>query len=124
MPTISVDKADLWERLGQEYCAHLIQIMFPTWFQVEAIATEDFDKLCFEYGLEIDEDVLFSCLDKATQQHADIFLAQTTEEVEQAIKKGLPAERPVRPGCNIHILYVILTLFVLSVATENRDSCK
>jgi len=73
MPTISVDKADLWERLGQEYCAHLIQIMFPTWFQVEAIATEDFDKLCFEYGLEIDEDVLFFCLDKATQQHADIF---------------------------------------------------
>lgn len=66
----------------------------------------------------------FFCLDKATQQHADIFLAQTTEEVEQAIKKGLPAERPVRPGCNIHILYAILTLFVLSVATENRDSCK
>ncbi|KAL9712850.1 phenylalanine--tRNA ligase subunit beta [Leucoagaricus gongylophorus] len=56
MPTISVDKADLWERLGKEY------------------STEEFDKLCFEYGLEIDED--------------------TTEEVEQAIKKGLPAERP------------------------------
>ncbi|EKM80159.1 hypothetical protein AGABI1DRAFT_113367 [Agaricus bisporus var. burnettii JB137-S8] len=56
MPTIAVDKADLWERLGQEY------------------TDEEFDKLCFEYGLEIDED--------------------TTEEVEEAIKKGLPAERP------------------------------
>ncbi|KAF5363652.1 hypothetical protein D9756_000490 [Leucocoprinus leucothites] len=56
MPTIAVDKADLWERLGQEF------------------SSEEFDKLCFEYGLEIDED--------------------TTEEVEEAIKKGLPAERP------------------------------
>ncbi|ESK96117.1 phenylalanyl-trna beta subunit [Moniliophthora roreri MCA 2997] len=56
MPTIAVDKAELWERLGQEY------------------STEDFDALCFEYGLELDED--------------------TTEEVNEAIKKGLPAERP------------------------------
>ncbi|KAG6830833.1 hypothetical protein H0H92_014485 [Tricholoma furcatifolium] len=56
MPTISVDKADLWERLGKEY------------------TTEEFDRLCFEYGLELDED--------------------TTEEVEAAIKAGLPAERP------------------------------
>ncbi|CAA7259882.1 unnamed protein product [Cyclocybe aegerita] len=55
MPTIAVDKADLWERLGQEY------------------TTEEFDRLCFDYGLELDED--------------------TTEEVEEAIKKGLPAER-------------------------------
>ncbi|PPQ99058.1 hypothetical protein CVT24_003618 [Panaeolus cyanescens] len=56
MPTVSVDKADLWERLGQEY------------------TTEEFDKLCFDYGIELDED--------------------TTEEVEEMIKKGLPAERP------------------------------
>ncbi|EAU84893.2 phenylalanyl-tRNA synthetase subunit beta [Coprinopsis cinerea okayama7 len=56
MPTVAVDKADLWERLGKEY------------------TTEEFDKLCFEYGLELDED--------------------TTEEVEEAIKKGLSAERP------------------------------
>ncbi|TFK75783.1 phenylalanyl-tRNA synthetase [Pluteus cervinus] len=56
MPTIAVDKADLWERLDKEY------------------STEEFDKLCFEYGLELDED--------------------TTEEVEEATKKGLPAERP------------------------------
>ncbi|KAL4267871.1 phenylalanyl-tRNA synthetase beta subunit family protein [Pleurotus pulmonarius] len=56
MPTVAVDKASLWERLGQEY------------------SSDDFDKLLFEYGLELDED--------------------TTEEVEAARKKGLPAERP------------------------------
>ncbi|KAJ7368437.1 hypothetical protein DFH08DRAFT_676127 [Mycena albidolilacea] len=56
MPTVAVDKADLWERLGKEY------------------STEEFDHLCFEYGLELDED--------------------TTAEVEEAIKNGLPAERP------------------------------
>ncbi|KAF9226592.1 phenylalanyl-tRNA synthetase subunit beta [Gyrodon lividus] len=56
MPTIAVDKLDLFERLGKQY------------------TTEEFDRLCFDYGLELDED--------------------TTEEVEEAIKKGLPAERP------------------------------
>jgi phenylalanyl-tRNA synthetase beta chain len=56
MPTISVDKAELFERLGHQY------------------TTEEFDRLCFDYGLELDED--------------------TTAEVEAAIKKGLPAERP------------------------------
>ncbi|KAK7061843.1 phenylalanine--tRNA ligase beta subunit [Favolaschia claudopus] len=56
MPTVAVDKADLWERLGKEY------------------TIEEFDHLCFEYGLELDED--------------------TTPEVEEAIKNGLPAERP------------------------------
>ncbi|KAI0036810.1 phenylalanyl-tRNA synthetase subunit beta [Vararia minispora EC-137] len=56
MPTISVDKADLWDRLGQEF------------------TTDEFDRLCFDFGLELDED--------------------TTGEVEAAVKKGLPAERP------------------------------
>ncbi|VDC06286.1 unnamed protein product [Peniophora sp. CBMAI 1063] len=56
MPTVAVDKEDLWERLGQSF------------------TTEEFDKLCFDFGIELDED--------------------TTEEVEAAIKKGLPAERP------------------------------
>ncbi|THH10082.1 hypothetical protein EW145_g1580 [Phellinidium pouzarii] len=56
MPTVAVDKADLWVRLGRKY------------------TSEEFDQLCFDYGLELDED--------------------TTEEVEEAIKKGLPAERP------------------------------
>ncbi|KDN51100.1 hypothetical protein RSAG8_00729, partial [Rhizoctonia solani AG-8 WAC10335] len=55
-PTVSVDKADLYERLGREY------------------TTAEFDELCFDFGIELDED--------------------TTEEVEEAIKRGLPAERP------------------------------
>nr|KMM73241.1 phenylalanyl-tRNA synthetase beta chain [Coccidioides posadasii RMSCC 3488] len=38
MPTISVDKAALFKALGQEY------------------TTEQFDELCFEFGLELDED--------------------------------------------------------------------
>ncbi|KAL1961329.1 hypothetical protein VTO42DRAFT_57 [Malbranchea cinnamomea] len=38
MPTISVDKAALFKALGREY------------------TTEEFDELCFEFGLELDED--------------------------------------------------------------------
>lgn len=56
MPTVPVDKADLFEKLGKQY------------------TTDEFDRLCFDYGLELDED--------------------TTEDVEAAIKNGLPAERP------------------------------
>ncbi|KAJ7638967.1 phenylalanyl-tRNA synthetase subunit beta [Roridomyces roridus] len=56
MPTVSVNKADLWKRLGQEY------------------TSEEFDHLCFEYGIELDED--------------------TTAEVEEAIKNGLPTDPP------------------------------
>ncbi|EUC62312.1 phenylalanyl-tRNA synthetase, beta subunit [Rhizoctonia solani AG-3 Rhs1AP] len=55
-PTVSVDKADLYERLEREY------------------TTAEFDELCFDFGIELDED--------------------TTSEVEEAIKRGLPAERP------------------------------
>ncbi|KAI0832472.1 phenylalanyl-tRNA synthetase [Trametes gibbosa] len=56
MPTVSCDKEDLWRRLGRDYTA------------------DEFDRLLFEFGLELDED--------------------TTEEVEALKKKGLPAERP------------------------------
>ncbi|BCS23818.1 phenylalanine--tRNA ligase subunit beta [Aspergillus puulaauensis] len=38
MPTISVDKAALFKELGKEY------------------TTEEFDELCFEFGIELDED--------------------------------------------------------------------
>ncbi|KAL2826860.1 hypothetical protein BDW59DRAFT_144844 [Aspergillus cavernicola] len=38
MPTISVDKAALFEELGRDY------------------TTEEFDELCFEFGIELDED--------------------------------------------------------------------
>jgi phenylalanyl-tRNA synthetase beta chain len=38
MPTIAVDKAALYKELGREY------------------TTEEFDELCFEFGIELDED--------------------------------------------------------------------
>ncbi|EME48485.1 hypothetical protein DOTSEDRAFT_67501 [Dothistroma septosporum NZE10] len=38
MPTIAVDKAHLYEALGREY------------------TTEEFDQLCFDFGIELDED--------------------------------------------------------------------
>lgn len=38
MPTIAVDKASLYKELGREY------------------TTEEFDELCFEFGIELDED--------------------------------------------------------------------
>ncbi|KAL9003384.1 MAG: hypothetical protein Q9188_003733 [Gyalolechia gomerana] len=38
MPTIAVDKAGLFEALGQDY------------------TTEEFDELCFDFGIELDED--------------------------------------------------------------------
>lgn len=38
MPTITVDKAALFRELGREY------------------TTEEFDELCFEFGIELDED--------------------------------------------------------------------
>lgn len=38
MPTVAVDKADLYKALGREY------------------TTEEFDELCFEFGIELDDD--------------------------------------------------------------------
>ncbi|KAM9925902.1 hypothetical protein OXX80_010759 [Metschnikowia pulcherrima] len=43
MPTIPVDKADLYELLGREY------------------TTEQFDELCFDFGIELDEDTTDEC---------------------------------------------------------------
>lgn len=44
MPTISVDKADLYELLGRNY------------------TTEEFDELCFDFGIELDEDTTNDCV--------------------------------------------------------------
>ncbi|KAI5450987.1 phenylalanine--tRNA ligase subunit beta [Naganishia albida] len=54
MPTITVNKAELYSRLGREY------------------TTEEFDELCFQFGIELDED--------------------TTEQVEAAKKSGQKLE--------------------------------
>lgn len=43
MPTIPVDKADLYKLLGREY------------------TTEEFDELCFDFGIELDEDTTNEC---------------------------------------------------------------
>ncbi|CDR41324.1 CYFA0S07e00716g1_1 [Cyberlindnera fabianii] len=43
MPTIGVDKADLYELIGKTY------------------TTEEFDELCFEFGIELDEDTTDEC---------------------------------------------------------------
>ncbi|EEQ40450.1 hypothetical protein CLUG_04578 [Clavispora lusitaniae ATCC 42720] len=44
MPTIAVDKADLYELLGKEY------------------STQEFDELCFDFGIELDEDTTEECV--------------------------------------------------------------
>lgn len=44
MPTIPVDKEDLYRLLGRSY------------------TTEEFDELCFEFGIELDEDTTADCV--------------------------------------------------------------
>jgi phenylalanyl-tRNA synthetase beta chain len=57
MPTVAVDKADLFERLGREYSTTFTQRTFTRLLIIALLATQEFDRLCFEYGLELDEDV-------------------------------------------------------------------
>ena len=63
MPTITVDRQDFFRRLGKEYskccaprarrCCGADSFARP--------ATEEFDELLFEYGLELDEDASVHC---------------------------------------------------------------
>lgn len=71
------------------------------------LATEDFDQLCFEYGLELDEDV--GCLYIPWKHNANEPV-QTTAEVEAAIKAGLSAVRPVRSVVADHHLFNTVAL--------------
>lgn len=59
MPTIAVDKEDLWERLGKVYsaCNYNSILLMEGLLTQRTTATEEFDQLCFDYGLELDEDV-------------------------------------------------------------------
>ena len=58
MPTVAVDKADLWERLGKEYSVFLpVHSVISDADSCRYKATDEFDRLCFDYGLELDEDV-------------------------------------------------------------------
>lgn len=54
MPTISVDKAELYKALGQEYVLELQIKDTPDIFS--RYTTEQFEELCFEFGIELDED--------------------------------------------------------------------
>jgi phenylalanyl-tRNA synthetase beta chain len=54
MPTISVDKAELYKALGQEYVLELQVKDTPDIFS--RYTTEQFEELCFEFGIELDED--------------------------------------------------------------------
>jgi len=56
MPTVSVDKEDLWERLGQKFCTQCHPCLFRD-HPSSRTASEEFDRLCFEFGVELDEDV-------------------------------------------------------------------
>ena len=57
MPTVAVDKEELWERLGHSYCALLSDFFYKTVVNNRSAASEDFNNLLFEFGLELDEDV-------------------------------------------------------------------
>ncbi|KAJ5599848.1 Phenylalanine--tRNA ligase beta subunit [Penicillium hetheringtonii] len=68
MPTISVDKAALFKELGREY------------------TTEEFDELCFEFGIELDEDVL-------TLSYYIIFKSDTHRDIQTTDQ-----DRPIVDG--------------------------
>lgn len=54
MPTIAVDKADLYKALGQEY------------------TTDEFQELCFRFGIELDEDTTDHCGEERPQLKIEI----------------------------------------------------
>ncbi|KIP12738.1 hypothetical protein PHLGIDRAFT_17506 [Phlebiopsis gigantea 11061_1 CR5-6] len=66
MPTVAVDKEDLWERLGQKY------------------SPEEFDHLLFEFGLELDED---------TTEEVDALRKQGLPAGRPQLKIEIPANR-------------------------------
>jgi hypothetical protein len=72
VPTITVDRALFFEKLGKEYSQSsarispppppslsLLSLTLPV-LLCSATAFEEFDELLFEYGLELDEDVRLS----------------------------------------------------------------
>ncbi|KAJ7068401.1 hypothetical protein C8F01DRAFT_1336035 [Mycena amicta] len=80
MPTVAIDKADLWQRLGQEY------------------SSEEFDHLLFEYGLELDDDTTTEVTDelkKVFPGHSPTSLAEINKLVERAkSEKTVDIDRP------------------------------
>jgi phenylalanyl-tRNA synthetase beta chain len=60
---------------------------------IYASATHEFDELCFDYGIELDEDVSREGLDLQVGV-VRLINRQTTKEVEEAKAKGLPTPPP------------------------------
>ena len=61
MPTVAVDKEDLWERLGHKYCESFSALVLLISLKyMLLVAPEEFDRLLFEFGLELDEDVRYT----------------------------------------------------------------
>lgn len=57
MPTITCDKADLYRRLGKELVDRTLGIAKTITNRSIRYTTEEFDQLCFDFGIELDEDV-------------------------------------------------------------------
>lgn len=81
MPTIAVDKADLYELLGRTY------------------TTEEFDELCFDFGIELDEDTTDECVgDERPQLKIEIpanrYDMLCIEGIAQALNEFLGRSEP------------------------------
>lgn len=74
MPVVHVDKEEFYKALGKEYCNFfcdsrvLIYFRYATKvkctdiiinFKSFILATDEFSELCFDFGLELEEDVCF-----------------------------------------------------------------
>ena len=65
MPTLDVRKQDLCQALGKNYSMFLNTLMFYYYiFYTNFSADEEFEELCFDIGLELDEIVsdMLNCI--------------------------------------------------------------
>ena len=104
MPTVSVDEQHFYKALGKNY------------------TTQEFDELCFQFGIELDDDVRTqnrdNWLDTLPSTHSDLYHSdyysirtQTTEQV----KKDGKGERPVsKEDFFSSLLILILSSFATS----------
>lgn len=87
MPTIGVDKEDLFQLLGRSY------------------TTEEFDELCFQFGIELDEDTTEECQgDERPQLKIEVpanrYDMLCIEGIAQALNEFLGNEQPPKYTLN------------------------
>ncbi|WLF76423.1 phenylalanine--tRNA ligase subunit beta [Lodderomyces elongisporus] len=87
MPTIGVDKEDLFQILGKSY------------------TTEEFDELCFQFGIELDEDTTEECQgDERPQLKIEVpanrYDMLCIEGIAQALNEFLGNEQPPKYTLN------------------------